>query len=120
MDHASAPLSLVGAKPEDRRSMADRPEREHGGKARRARPVVWFRGEQLMYPAARQAAPERSVKGLMSSADPPGRGQQPAPGNRGQIPPEHGKMINRLAHHLFLICSQVRFGLPRVKPMEIG
>jgi anti-anti-sigma factor len=51
----------------------------------------------------------------MPGGDPPVRRQQPAAGNRGQIPPKHGKMINRLAHHMFLICSQVRLDLSRVK-----
>ena len=32
---------------------------------------------------------------------------------------EHGKMMNRLAHCLFLICSQVRLPSARVKPMDL-
>ena len=120
MDRAAAPLGLVAAKPEDRRPAPDGTKRQHGGEPRRARPIIGFRGEQLMHPPARQAAAKRRIERRMPGGDPLVRGQQPSPGNRGQIPPEHGKMINRLAHHLFLICSQVRFARRESSEWEIS
>jgi hypothetical protein len=118
MDYAVMPLSLVGAKPEEQRAAANRAKRQHGGKARSARPVIGFGREQFMHPPARKAAAERCVERGVSGRDPFVVGQQSAPGNRGQISPEHGKMINRLAHYLFLICSQLRLGPSRVKRAE--
>ena len=118
MDQAGTPLGLVCAEPEDWRAAANGAKRQHGGKARSARPVIGFGREQFMHPPARKAAAERCVECEVSGRDPIVAGQQPYPGNRGQISPEHGKMINRLAHHLFLICSVVRLGLFRVKRVE--
>jgi hypothetical protein len=115
MDQAAMPLGFIGAKPEDRRPAAYSPERDHGGKSGRARPVIGLGGKQLVNPSARQAAAERGIDSHVSGRDPPVGGQQPATGNQSQISPQHGKMINRLAHLLFLICSQVRSAARRVK-----
>jgi len=66
-----------------------------------------------------QPAVQSLIERGMASRNPLTGGQPFATGNRGQVSPQHGKSINRLAHHLFLICSQVRFGPTRVKRMDL-
>jgi len=71
-----------------------------------------------MHPPARQPTAQRGVERLIAGGEAHRVRQALATGNPGKLPPEHGKMINRLAHYLFLICSQVRFGPQRVKRMS--
>ena len=68
-----------------------------------------------MHSPAPEPATQRFIERGAAGCDPAIAGQQLPSGNRGQVSLEHGKVINRLAHCLFLICSQVRLRLSRVK-----
>lgn len=68
-----------------------------------------------MHSSAPEPAAQRFIERCTSGCDPAITGQQLSAGDRGQVSLEHDKMINRLAHYVFLICSQVRFSLARVK-----
>ena len=114
MDMPAATRGFVGTKPEDRRSATYGTKRQHGSEARSAWRVISFSGKQLMNSSARQASVKHIIKRWVTGAYPL-PGQPPATGNRSQFRLQHDKMINRLAHLLFLICSQVRFVVRRVK-----
>ena len=120
MNRPSAPFRLIGAKPENGRPAANGPKREHGRETRCTRAIAEVRGIKLMHPSAGEPAAQCTIENRMSGGGPLVCGQQPASGNGGQILPEHGKMINRLAQCLFLICSQLRFDRARVKQVATG
>ena len=119
MEPPPKPFRLVGPEPEDRRTPADRSQRQHGCETRDGSRIVASFGEQLMHPSAPETAAQRLIEHGISGCDPPIAGQQFPTGNCSQVPLEHDKVINRLAHYLFPLCSQVGFGLARVKQRPV-
>ena len=107
MQTASQLLGHFGAKPEDW-LITGRTQSQHRRETRGARPVIGFGGGQFMQAPAGKTPAKRRIERFMAGRNPVHLKRPVAAGAGGQLRPEHRKMVNRLEHCLFLICSQLR------------